>query len=374
MTTYAAVDGAGQIRFVGDVARGAACACFCPTCRSPLVSKQGEKNAWHFAHEAGQERPECLVGSLNLLRRLAIERLSTMPGGIPLPPGNTLVSIVEGWRRFSEALELRWPVQHVHPEAWNFEATTNASVATFEIDEGHTQHHIGLFVQVGAEAHGLDDDAFAGSLVFRCAPPQEGQIKSFQEAVEYLSKHGDLLWDKLPDLGGALSRARRSVDHQRQRFILENEADRLARASALAQAHERLQEMNRLKQESLAAKRAAEAIPTDLPTWALWKKPNSSFFAYGMGPGECWVIMAAQDFAGCYIVPIPFAFEGWDEYLPPGLASPLPARECYTSSLPMSEITTWFVKRAKAGSRIDSDAMVIERFAQDLANEDPREP
>ena len=38
---FAALDAQGQIRFVGDVARGAACGCFCPVCASPLIAKLG---------------------------------------------------------------------------------------------------------------------------------------------------------------------------------------------------------------------------------------------------------------------------------------------------------------------------------------------
>lgn len=366
MTTFAAVDANDQIRFVGDVPRGVACGCFCPTCRSPLVAKQGEKNSWHFAHEAGQERPECLVGSLNLLRRLAVERLAAMPEGLPLPPGTTTVSCFEGWKRFSESLELRWPVNQVRAQSWAPHSGYTQPVARFDLSDGHSSHTIGVFVQIASSAQGLEHEGLAGALVFVCPPPQEGQIKSLQDALDFLVKEGDLLWDKLPDFGGALSRAREAVEHQRQRFILEKEADRLARAAALAEANKRMQEMSRLRSQSEEVQRAAEAIPTNLPGWAVWKKPNSSFFAYGMGPGECWVIMAAEDREGCYIVPIPLAFDGWDECLPPGLASPIPERECYYTPHVVAQLTPWFSPRAKLGSRIDSDARVIEAFAQSL--------
>jgi hypothetical protein len=61
------------MRFVGDVPRGLACECFCPNCRAALVAKQGYEKEWHFAHEQSQERPECRIGALNLLRRLIAE-------------------------------------------------------------------------------------------------------------------------------------------------------------------------------------------------------------------------------------------------------------------------------------------------------------
>lgn len=67
----------GEMRFIGEVERGAACGCRCPECNSPLIAKQGNEKEWHFAHEGGRERPECHAGAMNMLRRLAIEHLAT---------------------------------------------------------------------------------------------------------------------------------------------------------------------------------------------------------------------------------------------------------------------------------------------------------
>lgn len=66
------------------MADGSSCGCFCPTCRSCVVAKKGPINEWHFAHEAGQERPECLVGALNLFSRLLLEHLQLAGAGIPV--------------------------------------------------------------------------------------------------------------------------------------------------------------------------------------------------------------------------------------------------------------------------------------------------
>jgi len=79
-----ALDTNDIIKFVGEVAGGGDCGCFCPVCRSPLVAKKGLINEWHFAHESGQERPECLVGALNLFSRLLFEHLTVAGAGIPV--------------------------------------------------------------------------------------------------------------------------------------------------------------------------------------------------------------------------------------------------------------------------------------------------
>lgn len=40
----------GQLVDVHEVDRGLQCGCICPSCDTPLQARQGEKNAWHFAH------------------------------------------------------------------------------------------------------------------------------------------------------------------------------------------------------------------------------------------------------------------------------------------------------------------------------------
>lgn len=53
----------GRIRHVGSVENGKACDCTCPACSEPLVSKQGEIKAWHFAHASGHSCQEALSAS-----------------------------------------------------------------------------------------------------------------------------------------------------------------------------------------------------------------------------------------------------------------------------------------------------------------------
>jgi Competence protein CoiA-like family len=87
---FAALDAGGQQRFISEVERGVACACFCPECTSPLIAKHGDEKVWHFAHAAGQERPECSAGAANMMRRIAIEYLGSL-ASISLPTYKELV-------------------------------------------------------------------------------------------------------------------------------------------------------------------------------------------------------------------------------------------------------------------------------------------
>lgn len=112
-----------------------------------------------------------------------------------------------------------------------------------------------------------------------------------------------------------------------------------------------------------------EATPTEiipLPRWASLKKPNSSFFAYGMDDGQCWVLIQSASHAGCFIAPAPIPFESWDEALPPSLGAVDIKCHVYVSDANINALVGWFASRCTHGSRIDSDAAAIQRFAVEI--------
>lgn len=100
-----------------------------------------------------------------------------------------------------------------------------------------------------------------------------------------------------------------------------------------------------------------------LPMWASLKKPNSSFFAYGVGNGQCWVVMQSATHAGCFIAPSPTPFESWDEALPQTIGNVDVERRIYVSQKGINALVSWFMARCTNGSRIDSSAAAIQRFA-----------
>lgn len=106
---------------------------------------------------------------------------------------------------------------------------------------------------------------------------------------------------------------------------------------------------------------------TPLPAWADLKKPRSSFFAYGMDNGHCWVAMESATHAGCFIAPEPMPFDSWDEALPPGVGRPDISIGAYVSDKDINVLSGWFSARQTKGSRIDSDAAAIQRYAQQIA-------
>jgi hypothetical protein len=79
-----------------------------------------------------------------------------------------------------------------------------------------------------------------------------------------------------------------------------------------------------------------------LPSWTNLKKPNSSFFAYGIGNGQCWVLIQSASHAGCFIAPAPTPFEGWDEAFPPSLGKVDAERGVYVSDSSVNTLVGWF--------------------------------
>lgn len=79
----------GELVDVGSVARGSRCGCICPSCRTPLVARQGDEVEWHFAHRSrnvhADTQDECeysfAVSVRMMIRQLADEGLSVRTPG-----------------------------------------------------------------------------------------------------------------------------------------------------------------------------------------------------------------------------------------------------------------------------------------------------
>lgn len=210
-----AFDAHGEIRFVGDVPKGAGCGCICPTCKSPLVAKQGFENEWHFAHEASQERPECAVGAENLARSLGIEHLRHLHarGALVLPPYTTHASVSTLWLSRSEPVT--WEAQVVGPLTWRDAPSKTQPVATGMLDTGAP---MAFFVQVGgASSPSLedlpDDCAYATLLV---APSWPRGTRTRQEAMAALTQTAQIHWGYQPDTFSMRATAQREIEAMEQ--------------------------------------------------------------------------------------------------------------------------------------------------------------
>lgn len=356
MTLYAAIDPSNRICFVGDVPRGAACGCLCPICRSPMVSKQGDINVWHFAHEANQERPECSVGRDNLLRRLAIEMIAEA-GHLKLPAcaftvngGAMAPSVVEhaSWEN---------PTVSVHVDDCLVQPGARVAQLMLRSDQG--EFPVDLYVELKESAHTLRESTNGrGELVFHCAPPGEGDLTTLQSAKDYLAMHGYLAWHSVTDTSGEIEKAKQRVklrvrEAQEARWAVQAKADEERRQRAA----EELTHQPGRKQDPAQAR-----APIELPNWMQWKKSNTAYFAFKTAENEFWVLLQAAHAELVYIVPAPARWEGWDETFPPSLAKPDETRHCYVSTHPINQIAQWFYQGRNKGSRIEGDPQAIAKF------------
>lgn len=291
LSIFAGIDADGEMRFVGDVPRGAACGCRCASCGAPLVARRGDVRHWHFAHEASQERPECYAGAVNLLRRLAVERLREH--GVPaLPPYRVQVATRPPLPRRVDMLVYDAGVATV--ERWRDDPSNLGWVARLRLASGTA---LRLFVTINDQLQVKSEEIEAGegALQFEVPLPfSREELQDRASAIRHIDEAGQLVWLRCPD-----------ADMQKGELLASLEA----RASA-----------------------AAPYSPTSWPSgfgnappsrtfasvdgspWAAWRKPGHAFICYGARDGEGWVIFPHRD-GRLVMAPHP-KFDGWDEAVP----------------------------------------------------------
>lgn len=303
MRLFAAPDAQGRTRFVSEVPRGAACGCFCPVCASPLVAKQGGVKEWHFAHEASQERVECEVGAMNMLRRLAAEVLQA-DGDPVFPPYRQELS-----SRLTIARELvQWDAQVVPGSAqWS---TSGQASAPFLRGLLSTGTHFEARIEI-SEMHvrRIGGDGPDAAVIFWLPMPRPEDLLDRQVLEMHIRTKGYWFWQHHPDVEGRLQAAQLKLE----------QADR----AAVERDEERWQILQGSR--ALAENPAHPPVTSDheeVPDWLPGLKPNTALLCYALKDGQGnWVLYSRHD--GTYrLVPYPPAPEGWDELFPPSVGTP----------------------------------------------------
>lgn len=268
---FAGIGTDGSVRFIGEVARGAACDCRCPECSSPLVARQGQLRSWHFAHEGGQERPECSVGATNLLRRLAIEYLKQRPSLEP-PAYRHVINGRIGVKAWFEQVEIE--STRVEPWQWFDRPTRRAPAARTRLDDGVV---LCLHVEV-AEEPMLVENAEVAVLTYVLPLPGVEHLQTRDQLEEHITRQGRFQWVSRPDRDGLVRDAYRRLESARANGEAEQRAAQ-ERSDAAAAASSAL----------------ADSLATSCGAWAPKRAPNSSFLYYRMPDGSQWVVYTLQN-------------------------------------------------------------------------------
>lgn len=291
LSIFAGIDAGGEMRFVGDVPRGAACGCRCVSCGAPLVARRGEVRHWHFAHEASQERPDCYAGAVNLLRRLAVERLREH-GVPPLPRYRVQVSTRPPLPRRVDMLAYEAGMATV--EQWREDPPSLGWVARLRLPSGTS---LRLFVTINAQLQVKSEDIEPGEGALQYEVPLPFSREELQDrasAIRHIDEAAQLVWLRCPD-----------ADGQKAELLsaLEKHAQTAAPFSATAWPADFGNPTPR-----------GTAAAVDESPWAAWRKPGHAFICYGTRDGEGWVIFPHQD-GRLVMAPYPM-FDGWDEAVP----------------------------------------------------------
>ena len=359
---FAAVDAGGNIRFASEVPRGSACGCFCPVCVSPLVAKQGAQLQWHFAHQSGQERPDCLVGAINLMHRIAVDLLRQ--GGV-----FTLPDYQENVRFRHMQEVVTWKAQFVPGSlCWAERPNRTSLVATGALDNGaKVSIHVLVSQEKPAFETSVADDH--AQVIVWFPMPAMAQLRNLTSVREHIMRYAHVEWQHHPDVFGQVTTA-----HKRLQKLVLAEVNQRARAAGMRWASiAKTMRAGQPNQDRAGSQERAESLPVtgdqasvervkaELARepqydWAPERKPRSSFVFYRLRDGTAWVLYPRLD-GEQGIVAWP-AFDGWEEFLPPSVATIMPGQVAYRAA-DLIRVLTFFSARAVV-TRTGSDPGAFE--------------
>ena len=97
----------GKFCDVADAPRGKKCGCICPSCKAPLIARQGKVNHWHFAHASRQvfleTQKNCVFSFFVAVRMMARQTIGEqIEITLPAYKGKVTEYVADYGRYFSE--------------------------------------------------------------------------------------------------------------------------------------------------------------------------------------------------------------------------------------------------------------------------------
>lgn len=283
---FAALNESGKVRFVDEVDRGAACGCFCPVCASPLIAKQGTLKEWHFAHEASQERVECEVGALNMLRRFTAEMLHRNPlPTLPLYTQEVTAKSPLCWNiRATESAS--WPAG-IEPEGlkWELGGTQSKPFLSGMLTTG-VPFDAFIIIKDQRPSSPPPSDQGIAHLIFWIVTPTHADLIKRVNLEQHINHHGRWMWESHPEYCGHIAAAREKA-HQK---VEAEYSAKLARVARLDEAQKKAREAReaRLLAQNKAREVSEARKASRLEDWKkrLAKAHDSFFHAHERGQVE----------------------------------------------------------------------------------------
>lgn len=304
------MDVTGTIRFLDEVPSGLACGCFCIVCSGNLIARKGEINEWHFSHESGTQRPECLAGARNLIRRY-VEDFLTQPQ-TKICPADFRTRATHEQASFPAV----WNAAVCAIDDWRDKPGPNKPAATVRLERGYVAD---LYIVIGDETHQPSLRSHdRGSLIAKVDMPDVLFLRSKEHLFSHIAASISFQWTSLPDVHGVLAAAQ---EQARQIFLAQQRAQAEAQLAAGRRwAQIRRRAANASSEWSPVDRVEAEVAPVaqavaPAPLWAKDLSPHSSIFVYRFRDGSRWILLNTRT-NGHLLRPWPLDEEGWDEALP----------------------------------------------------------
>jgi hypothetical protein len=175
------------------------------------VARQGQFKEWHFAHEASQERVECEVGALNMLRRVTAEMLLNKS----LPVLSDYNQYVAG-RSPSQVVTgvARWAAQIV-PDglSWDVRGTLSQPFLSGMLTTG-VPFDAFILVNDQCPAFPPATDQERAHLVYWLVTPVHSDFLRRTDLEQHIGRAGRWIWRSHPEYQGLVAAARHKAQQQ----------------------------------------------------------------------------------------------------------------------------------------------------------------
>lgn len=107
----------GKLIYIDEAENGLDCGCVCPSCGKPLIARQGQKNAHHFAHRGTNECEYVKQTNIHCMaEEIFLEEKEILLPPIIIDEGNTYSPVFQGGKASIDSVELEKRISDFIPD------------------------------------------------------------------------------------------------------------------------------------------------------------------------------------------------------------------------------------------------------------------